>query len=264
MTEMGAAMGNWWLAASSRQRACSCITSHSEFFGETSNHPGNKYNKMWGLSRRYIFPWNMKNKDIYWRYKIHETLYIRQRCLSPLQRRYLGTPHSSPDCHQLPWISSMAWKLLPFKGDFSFGKSKKKTPNLGWVTRMIWCFTKKLWIRCDAWVVLLPWWSCQSPVAHSYGLLNYPNSFHGGMFKVNAKFDANSLLYSLSHFECDGHRVHILIQMHLLPPLTSTVKSSLFTHAHSSPLSLAARLHQCHTNCFHYINSGWAFSRQTL
>ena len=34
-------------------------------------------------------------------------------------------------------------------------------------------------------------------------------------------------------------------QWHLPPPLTSTVKSSLFTHAHSSPLSLAARLHGC-------------------
>ena len=33
-------MGNWWLAASSWQCACSCIMSHAEFFGETSNHPG--------------------------------------------------------------------------------------------------------------------------------------------------------------------------------------------------------------------------------
>ena len=46
---------------------------------------------------------NMKNKDIYWRrYKIQETLYIGQWCLSPLQSRHLGTSHSSPNCHQLP------------------------------------------------------------------------------------------------------------------------------------------------------------------
>ena len=32
-------MGNWWLVASSPQCACSRITSPSEFFGETSNHP---------------------------------------------------------------------------------------------------------------------------------------------------------------------------------------------------------------------------------
>ena len=30
--------------------------------------------------------------------------------------------------------------------------------------------------------------------------------------------------------------------------LVSTVKSSLFTHVHSSPLSLAARLYRCYTN----------------
>ena len=47
-------------------------------------------------------------------------------------------------------------------------------------------------------------------------------------------------------------------------PLTSTVKSSLFTHAHSSPLSLAARLRWCHSNRSCYINSGWTFSRQSL
>ena len=57
------------------------------------------------------------------------------------------------------------------------------------------------------------------------------------MFKLNAKFDADSLLYLLGHFECDGHTVHMLTQQHLAPPLTSTVKSSLFTHAHSRPLS---------------------------
>ena len=51
----------------------------------------------------------------------------------------------------------------------------------------------------------LLWWSCQSPVAHSCRLLNSQNSFHGGMFKLNTKSDADSLLYSLSHFECDGY-----------------------------------------------------------
>ena len=34
------AMGNWSLAASSRQHACSCITSSAECFGKTSNHTG--------------------------------------------------------------------------------------------------------------------------------------------------------------------------------------------------------------------------------
>ena len=38
--QKAAAMGNWWLAASSRQRTCSCITSPAEFFCKTSNRPG--------------------------------------------------------------------------------------------------------------------------------------------------------------------------------------------------------------------------------
>ena len=74
------------------------------------------------------------------------------------------------------------------------------------------------------------------------------------MVKLNAKFDADLLLYSISYFDCDGSTVHMLTQQHLLPPVTSTVKLSLFTHVHSSPFSLAARLHQCRTNHSRYIN----------
>ena len=37
------------------------------------------------------------------------------------------------------------------------------------------------------------------------------------------------------------------------------MKLSLFTHVHSSPLSLAARLYQCHAKRSHYINV-WTFS----
>ena len=40
MYQKAAAMGTWRLAAASWQRACSCITSCAEFFGETSNHSG--------------------------------------------------------------------------------------------------------------------------------------------------------------------------------------------------------------------------------
>ena len=40
MIQKATAMGNWWLAASSQQCACSCITFCAEVFCETSNHPG--------------------------------------------------------------------------------------------------------------------------------------------------------------------------------------------------------------------------------
>ena len=83
-------------------------------------------------------------------------------------------------------------------------------------------FHQKLCTRCDAWVCVLLWWSCQSPVAHSCGLLNHLNSFHRWMFKLNSKFDADSLLCLLSYFECDGteytgslngdHHPHWLVQ----------------------------------------------------
>ena len=49
---------------------------------------------------------------------------------------------------------------------------------------------------------------------------------------LKAKFVADSLLYLLSHFECEGHTVHMLTQQCLPLPLTKTVKSSLFTHVH--------------------------------
>ena len=92
---------------------------------------------------------------------------------------------------------------------------------------MSWCVLMKLPITC----------------AQSCGLLNHLNNVCRGMFKLNMKFEADSLLYLLSHFEFDCHTVHMLTQWRLSPPLTSTVKSSLFTHAHPSPLSLAAMLH---------------------
>ena len=110
----------------------------------------------------------------------------------------------------------------------------------------------------------LSWWSCPSPVAHSCGLLNHPDSIQGGLFKLNIKFNADLLLYSLNYFECDSHTVHELTQWYLLLPLAGTLKSSLLMHAHSSPLSLAARLYWGRVKHFHYINNGWTFSGQAI
>ena len=97
---------------------------------------------------------------------------------------------------------------------------------------------------------------CRTHCIVPESLLNHPNSFRGEMFKLHTKFDTDSLLYSLSHFECDGHTVHTLTQWHLLLSMTGTVKSSSFMHAHCSTFSLAARLHQYRANHSHYINNG--------
>ena len=117
--------------------------------------------------------------------------------------------------------------------------------------------------------MLQEWAPCRDETANhqlpiAMASLNHLNRFPGGMFKLNTKFNADSLLYMFSHFECDSHTTYMLSQQCLQPPLTSTVKSSLFTNAHSSPLSLAARLHRCCVNYSQYINNGWTVFIQTL
>ena len=127
------------------------------------------------------------------------------------------SPSYFPEFHQWSEIFSLSKVILVLGNTRSH-----REPNLCcmWAESTGWfdVFPKKLCMRHDAWVGTLSWQICQSPVACSCGLLNDPSSFCGGMFKLNAKFDADSLLYSLSHFECDSHTVHMLTQGHLLHP----------------------------------------------
>ena len=97
-------------------------------------------------------------------------------------------------------------------------------------------------------VGVLLWWSCQSPVAHSCGLLNHPNSSHGGMFQLNAKFNADSLLFYLLILNAMATQCTCLLNSIYCPHWLVQCSRSFFTHAHPGPLSLAARLHRCHTN----------------
>ena len=55
MIQKAAAMGSLWLAASS-QRTCSRIMSHAEFFGTTSNHPGDSAPLHPGFGAFWLFP----------------------------------------------------------------------------------------------------------------------------------------------------------------------------------------------------------------
>ena len=96
-------------------------------------------------------------------------------------------------------ISSLS-KVILVLGKAGSCRGAKSGLSRSWVTWVIWCFTKKLCTRCDAWAGMLSWWSCQSPIAHRCSLLNHPNSSHRGIFKLNTKFDADSLHYLLSHF----------------------------------------------------------------
>ena len=115
-------------------------------------------------------------------------MYTGQWCLSSLQSRHLGTSHSAPSISStvhntgksfvgiaisclivLSWISSTLWNVFPFKGDFSFGKSQrmqgeKSGLEVGWDTWVIYCFTKKLCMRHDAWAGL--GWCCDEAANH--------------------------------------------------------------------------------------------------
>ena len=67
-------MGNWWLVASSWQCAHSCTTSYAEFFGETSNHPGDSvpptaqvcHSASSGFSQKLKSPLKGKISDLQW------------------------------------------------------------------------------------------------------------------------------------------------------------------------------------------------------
>ena len=111
----------------------------------------------------------------------------------------------SPSAAPMYFPESHWWSKISYlsKGIWVLGKVRsRRVPSLGCtgtcVAWVICCFAKKLCTRCDPWAGTLSWWCCPPPGAHSCGLLNHPNSFHGGMFKLNAKFDGDSLLYSLS------------------------------------------------------------------
>ena len=174
------------------------------------------------------------------RHIIQDTRNIVHRAMMPslLQSRHLGTSHGSPNHHQLPHhiFLNLTDGLKSFSFQFQFWEKARshRVPNLGckgaespgWFDVL----QKKNCTRHDAWASLLSWWSCQSSVARSCGLLDHLNSFH--------------------------HAVHMLAQWILLPPLTSTVKLSLFKNAHFSPHSLAASSHWYNRSRY----NGWNFS----
>ena len=106
-----------------------------------------------------------------------------------------AAPLYFPESHQRPELSSLPKVILVL------GKTRsRRVPSLGcrgtespgWFD----VSPKKLCRRLDAWAGPLCW-SCPSPVAHSCSLLYHPNSFRRGIFKLNAKFDADSVLYSV-------------------------------------------------------------------
>ena len=188
----------------------------------------------------FLLLWQQKPRNKF----CHDTFHAKI-LLQNLGHSSSGTPRSAPSSHAVSHqplltatIHTQHARCLPVAGLAERG-------SLSWFSAVSEAFAH-LYLCCT---------HCITPKSR----LHHLNSFRGGMFKLNTKLDIDSLLYSPSHFECDGHTVHTLTQQHLPPPLTSAVKLSLFTHVHSSPLSLAARLHGCCANHSHYINNGWTF-----
>ena len=212
-----------------------------------------------------VQPRNMENRDIYWRrHKIQETLYILQWCLNSLQSRHLRTSHSSPNGHYLPshiFLNLWGSETSSMSKDLVLGKSiSHRVSNQGW-TGQTFSQTTLHDAQHVAGGVTLWWCSCQSPVAHSCSLQSHPNSLHRRMI---------SLTWNLMQILCSIGSVTLNVMATSThahsgastPPLTSAGKWSLFSHAHSSPSSLADRLHLCDTYCS-YINNDWTHSTHT-
>ena len=109
---------------------------------------------------------------------------------------------------------------------------------------------------------MLLWWSCRPLVTHSCGLLNHLNSFLRNVQAWCSIQCRSVVLLTQSFWMRQPHSAHTHLRA-LPAPLATTVKSSLFVHVHSSPLSLAAKLHRCIANCFYYIHNGLTFPDRT-
>ena len=135
-----------------------------------------------------VQPCTMKRRHLL--KKIREPLYLGQWLLSPFKVGTLGTHTVLPGAISCPVVFSLisltVWYLFPFKGDSSFGKvTSHRVPNLGYSGA-----------ESPRWFAVSPK-NVMHEQVHSCGLLYHPDSFCGGMFKLNAKYDADSLLSSL-------------------------------------------------------------------
>ena len=192
-------------------------------------------------------------------------MYTGQCCLSLLPSRHLGTSHSSPNHYQPPRHFSLINDLKSFlsKVILVWGKARSCTvPNLccRGLSHLGDVFPKNSagdmmheLVCCDEAA------NHQLPIAVAFW----------NIWTVSME-ECSSLTQNLMQIRCSTCLVILTVKA---TQYTSSlngvyhrhcpVQLSLFTHVHSSPLSLAARLHICHTNHFHYIDNGWTFSGQT-
>ena len=104
MIQEAAAMGYWWLAASSQQHSCSCIMSHAELFGERTNHPSDSapYSLDLVLCDFWLFPKlksPLKGKRFQTVSEIQENTVTGELCEVPRCLLWRGLRHHCPMYH---------------------------------------------------------------------------------------------------------------------------------------------------------------------
>ena len=119
-------------------------------------------------------------------------------CFSPLQSRHLGTSHSSPSRSCFPESHCWSENSSLSKVILVLGKAgSHMSPNLG-------CRGAESpgWFdvspKNSAWVSALPWWSCQSPVAHSQGFW---------ITQIVSAEEYSSFMQNLIQIHCPTHSV---------------------------------------------------------
>ena len=127
---------------------------------------------------------------------------------NPLLESPSAAPWYFPESHWLSEISSFSKVILVL------GKARShRAPNLG-CRRLSHLGDFMLPQKYSAWDVMNEWVhfihdeaaNHQLPIAA--GLLNHLNRFHREMFKLDAKSDADSFLYSLSFWMWQPHSTH--------------------------------------------------------
>ena len=122
------------------------------------------------------------------------------------------------------WISLAIWNLFAFKGDFNFEKSQKLqgTKSVEGLSHLADLMLHQKTLHCCDEAS-----SHQLPIAATFWMIQIISAEECSsvMQMMHIHYYTCSIILNA----CKGHTVHVPTQWHSPPPLTSTVKSSLFT-----------------------------------
>ena len=165
-----------------------------------------------------------------------------------------AAPLDFPESHQQSEISSLSKAILVLRKArnrraSNLGCQRAESP--GWFDVLP---------KNSAWDMMHEWAHCHDEAANH----QLPIAVAFWIIPIVSAEECSSLMQKLMQIHCSTHSVILnamttqytcLLNWSLPPSLTSTVKSSLLTYVHSSPLPLTARLHWYFANYSHYINN---------